>query len=107
MAIDLSCSFFDPSFQWKNVHPDGTFGFCSLLLVIDILVSVFVTHRKTYEVELDVLKAWYLIPACWCLALVAHTKYEGGETVMLRYCWSSTLLMDALTLMPQVVMMAQ
>jgi len=97
---------FDPNFQWKDVDFDVTLGCCSFLLVLDILKSVFVTHYKTYEAELDVFKAWYLIPACWATALLVRPHFESW-TFMYSYGWSSTLYMDVLALMPQVVMMAK
>merc|ERR1719359_2288392 len=97
---------FDRNLQWKDVDFDVTLGFCSFLLVLDILKSVFVTHYKTYEAELDVLKAWYLIPACWTTSLLVRPHFSTW-TFIYSCGWSSTLYMDVLALMPQVVMMAK
>merc|ERR1719201_2367992 len=55
----------DEDFQLKDLDFYVTLGFCSLLLVLDILYSIFVTHRKTYDESVDALKAWYLIPGCF------------------------------------------
>jgi len=98
--------FFNSNVQWKDLDPDVTLGFCSFLLVLDILKSIFVTHRSTYEAELDVFKAWYLIPACWTISLLVRPHFENWPFAY-GYCWSSTLYMDVLALMPQVVMMSK
>jgi hypothetical protein len=90
----------------KDADFDATLGFCSFLLVLDILKSVFWTYRKSYEAEFDILKAWYLIPACWTISLLVRPHFSNW-TFMYGYWWSSTLYMDVLALMPQVVMMAQ
>lgn len=90
----------------KDVDPDATLGICSFILVLDILKSVLWTHQKTYEAELDVLKAWYIIPVCWTMSLLVRPHFMAWS-FMFGYCWSSTLYMDVLALMPQVVMMAK
>jgi hypothetical protein len=90
----------------KDVDFDATLGICSFVLVLDILKSVFWTHRKTYEADFDILKAWYLIPVCWTISLLIRPHFSAWSFTY-GYCWSSTLYMDVLALMPQVVMMAQ
>lgn len=94
------------SFDWKDLDPDMTLGIVSFVLVLDILKSVFVTHIKTYQIELDIFKAWHLIPCCWTVSLLVRPHFRAW-TFMYGYCWSSTLYMDVLALMPQVVMMAK
>jgi len=94
------------SFEFKDLDPDMTLGCVSFLLVLDILKSVFVTHRKTYQAELDVFKAWYLIPCCWTISVLLRPHFQNW-TFTYGYCWSSTLFMDVLALMPQVVMMSK
>merc|ERR1719191_2381359 len=94
------------STQLKDVDFDVTLGFCSLVLVLDILWKIFVTHRSTYEAELDVFKAWYLIPACWSISLLIRPHFAAWP-FFFGYTWASTLNMDVLALMPQVVMMSQ
>jgi len=93
-------------FQWKDLDWDITLGWVSFVLVLDILKSVFLTHRKTYQHELDVFKAWYLIPACWTISLLVRPHFQQWS-FQYGYSWSSTLYMDVLALMPQVVMMAK
>jgi len=94
------------NFEWKDLDWDFTCGPVSLLLVLDILRSVFVTYRKTYQEEMDVLKAWYLIPVCWTVSLLVRPHFAGWS-FQFGYCWSSTLYMDVLALMPQVVMLSK
>jgi hypothetical protein len=99
-------SVFDKDFQLKDLDLDVTLGFCSFLLVLDILKSVFLTYRNTYEEELDVLKMWYLLPVCWSLSLLVRPQFEAWSFEY-AYCFASTFYMDVLALMPQVVMMAK
>jgi len=91
--------------DWKTVDFDVTLGFCSFLLVLDILRSVFIKYRSSYQVDLDVFKAWYLIPACWTVSLLVRPSFPSWPWLY-GYWWSSTLYMDVLALMPQVVMMS-
>lgn len=90
----------------KDLDPDVSLGFCSLLLVLDILRNIFITYRDTYQADLDVFKAWYLIPACWTISLLIRPHFEAWP-FLYGYSWASTLNMDVLALMPQVVMMSQ
>jgi len=107
LPIDLSEDFFKMQLnEWKDLDFDMSLGFVSFLLVLDILKKIFVTYRSTYEDQLDVLKAWYLIPACWTISLLVRPHFEGWPFYY-GYSWSSTLNMDVLALMPQVVMMSQ
>jgi hypothetical protein len=95
----------DPEFRVSNLGLDPVLGFCSSLLVLDILKSIFVTLNETYDAPLEVLKAWYLIPMCLTLASVLHVSFpEFSFTHQLL--WNCTLYMDVLALMPQVAMMA-
>jgi len=94
------------SFEWKDLDPDATLGCVSFLLVLDVLRSVFWTHRSTYQEDLDVFKAWYLIPGCWTMGLLLRPHFSGLSWFY-GYCWCSCLYMDVLALMPQVVMMSR
>jgi len=93
-------------FEWKDFDFDASFGSISLLLVLDILRSVWFTHRSSYQRELDVLNVKYLIPGCYLVALLLRPHFHGWS-VWYSYWWGSCLYMDVLALMPQVVMMAQ
>lgn len=80
----------------------------SLLLVFDIMRSVFVTHRSSYQHDLDGLKAKYLISACIVLALVLRPDFHFWKNEQWEgFWWSSCLYLDVAALMPQVFMMAR
>merc|ERR1719359_2804778 len=82
-----------------------TVGIFSWLLVLDILKDVFVTHKSTYQANLDTLKAWYLIPVCVALTLVLRPNFTFWPSHY-DYIWTFNMYMDTLALMPQVVMMS-
>jgi hypothetical protein len=94
------------NFEWKDVDFDFSFGSVSFVLVLDIVKSVWFTHRSSYQMELDVLKIQYLVPGCYFAALLVRPHFHGWTT-MYGYWWSSCLYMDVLALMPQVVMLAK
>jgi len=77
----------------------------SLLMVVDVVRSVLVTYRKSYQEDLDVLHAKYLIPSCVVLAAVLHPQFRQGT--FFSFCWTTYLYLDCLALMPQVVMMTR
>jgi hypothetical protein len=81
-------------------------GILSFLLVLDCLRSIFVTHRSSYQADLDVLHVKYLLPGCFFLAFLLRAQFLNWTTFY-SYMWSSCLYMDVLALMPQVVMMAR
>jgi len=95
-------------FSWalKDLGMDGMFTIIPLLLVCDILKSIFVKHRSSYESDLDILKAKYVIPGCIGFALILRPHFHFWTTSY-SLVWSSCLYMDVLALMPQVVMMSR
>jgi hypothetical protein len=94
------------SYAWKDLNMDGMFTIIPLLLVCDILKSIFMTHRSSYDAELDILQVKYLIPSCIGIACILrpHFHFWSASYSMV---WSSCLYMDVLALMPQVVMMSR
>jgi len=85
---------------------EASFGVVSLLLVLDCLRLIFVTHHGSYQADLDVLHVKYLLPVCFLLACFLHVQFHDWSPFY-AYIWSSCLYMDVLALMPQVVMMAR
>lgn len=85
---------------------DSSFGFFSLLLALDILWSVFATHRNSYQHDLDILNVKFLLPGCLVFAILMRPHFHTWTTTY-GYVWSSCLYMDVLALMPQVVMMSR
>lgn len=76
----------------------------SLLMVFDVLKSVFITYRSSYQEDLDILNIKFLIPACILLAVLLHPQFSRGS--MYSICWTAYLHLDVMALMPQVAMMA-
>jgi len=76
----------------------------SILIVFDILYSVFKSHKDTYQEELDVLKLKHVVPTCVGLAIVLHPHFAQGEWH--SFLWTSYLYLDVCALLPQIVMMA-
>lgn len=93
-------------FNLMEMEIEASFGVFSLLLVLDCLWSVFVTHRSSYQAHFDVLHVKYLLPGCCLLALVLRAEFRGWSPFF-AFMWTSCLYMDVLALMPQVVMMAR
>jgi len=77
----------------------------SLLMVVDVLHSISMDYRKSYQEDLDVLHVKYLIPSCVVLAAVLHPQFSQGT--WFSFCWTTYLYLDCLALMPQVVMMTR
>lgn len=77
----------------------------SLLMVVDVVRSVLVTFRKSYQEDLDVMHVKYLVPSCVVLAGVIHPHFSQGSGF--SFCWTTYLYLDCLALMPQVVMMTR
>merc|ERR1719428_265890 len=94
------------SYALKDLNMDGMFTIIPLLLVCDTLKCIFVSHRSSYEAELDILHAKHLIPGCICAALILRPHFQAWTTSY-SLVWSSCLYMDVLALMPQVVMMSR
>merc|ERR1719335_32512 len=96
-----------PPFSWDALKEWAwaVVSFLSILMVIDIVRSVFITHRSSYQADFDVFKIKYLIPACLLLAGLVHPDLQEGP--LYSYCWTSCLYLDVMALMPQVVMMSK
>lgn len=77
-----------------------------LILALDIVNSIFRTRHITYDAELDILKVWYLMPACLIFALVVRPNWVDS-TDLYNYAVGFIMYVDAIALMPQVVMMAK
>jgi len=94
------------SFHLNELELEASFGIFSLLIVLDCVRSVFVTHRSSYQEDLDVLHVKYLIPGCFLLAALLRADFRRWSALY-GYMWTSCLYMDVLALLPQVVMMAR
>merc|ERR1719388_286195 len=90
----------------EEVTCEVTIGIFSFLLVLDILRAIFVTHKSTYQSDLDALKAWYLIPACCFFTPLLHPNL-AYYSWQYDYVWTFNAFLDMVALMPQVVMMSR
>lgn len=75
----------------------------SLLLVMQLLYCCQVTHKATYQYQLDVFDPWScLIPACVVLAIFVHGDLDASP--LFDIAWTISLNVDAFSLVPQLVM---
>jgi hypothetical protein len=93
------------SLKYLDMWAVETLSLTSLIFVLDILRSVYVTYKDSYQQDCDVLHVKYLIPSCIFLAIVLHPSFEEGTWY--SFCWTACLYLDVMALMPQVVMMGR
>lgn len=91
----------------RDIPCELSVGIFSFLLVLDILKAVFMTHRNTYQSDLDAMKVWYLIPVCCALTPLLHPNLGYYPSWWYDYVWTLNALMDMVALMPQVMMMSR
>jgi len=77
----------------------------SVILAFEASWSILRKHRETYQENLDSLKAWYLLPGCAMLAVPLHPIYPEGHVHSI--IWAIYMYLDAIALLPQIVMMAR
>lgn len=82
-----------------------TLQLSSVILCVNVTWMVFVTYRKTYDAELDVLSVKHLVPGCTLFALVIHPMFAQGW--FYSFSWAVSFYIDVLALLPQVVMMSR
>jgi len=98
-----------PDLRWEALDEwtVKAMSLASLLMVFDVLRSVFVTYQSTYQKDLDVMEIKYLIPGCLVFAAILHPDLTLWGGVFYSFSWTSCLYLDVMALMPQVVMMAK
>jgi len=77
----------------------------SLALCLNVTWMVFMTYRKSYDEELDVLSVKHLVPGCFLAAVVIHPSFSQGWVY--SFSWTASFYIDVLALLPQVVMMSR
>eukprot|EP00929_Paragymnodinium_shiwhaense_P064993 TRINITY_DN3262_c0_g2_i2.p1 TRINITY_DN3262_c0_g2~~TRINITY_DN3262_c0_g2_i2.p1 ORF type:complete len:322 (-),score=87.71 TRINITY_DN3262_c0_g2_i2:98-1063(-) len=96
-----------PSLEWSSLD----FWLTTILQMPQIVLTgavlylIYGVHRRSYQEELDVLKAWQMIPACILLSLPLHPFFRDG--FVFSYEFGCYMWLDVLALLPQVIMMAQ
>lgn len=75
----------------------------SLLLVCQLLYCCQVTHKSTYQYQLDAFDPWSaLIPACVVLAIAVHGDLDASP--LFDIAWTISLNVDMFSLLPQLLM---
>jgi len=72
----------------------------SLLLVLQILFSVFVAHKQSYQCDMDTLDLRNLIMVAVVLAIVIHPSLNAWTPF--DVLWTIHLYVDALAMLPQL-----
>jgi hypothetical protein len=75
----------------------------SLLMVMQLLFSINITHRSTYQHMLDTVEMWRAIPGCILLAIFVHGDLNAHP--LFDTLWTVSLNLDAIALIPQLVML--
>jgi len=78
-------------------------AFVALLMVFDVLYSIFGRYKKTYQEDLDVLSVKYLIPGAFFGALLIRPSFVEGSWY--SYSLAANMYLDTMALMPQIFMM--
>merc|ERR1712224_657888 len=58
----------------------------STMLVFNVLWSIFVTYRSSYQSDLDVLRIKYLLPGCVLFAIPVHPILR--KSYVYNYTWT-------------------
>merc|ERR1719265_2534725 len=77
----------------------------SFALCLNVTWMVFITYRKSYDEEMDVMSVKHLVPGCFILSLVIHPSFQQGW--LYSFTWTVSFYIDVLALLPQVVMMSR
>lgn len=77
----------------------------SLLVVLKLLYCIHVSHRSTYQAQLDTVEMWRCIPACVMLAIFVHG--DLNDSPVFDTIWTASLNLDTLALIPQLWMVYQ
>lgn len=110
-AVWLSCRIGSAYLLGKRLPRKSNNGFVngadamSLLVVLGLLLCAFRRQRATSLVQADTFNAWLLLAIAAGLALVVRLQMS------LRYVddvlWSFSLYLDAVAMLPQLLMVAQ
>jgi len=74
----------------------------SLVLVLQLLYCIHVTHSKTYQADMDDFDHISILPACVALAIFIHAN--ANENPILDFAWYLSLNIDTVALLPQLLM---
>jgi len=77
----------------------------SLVIVLSLVYSMHRTHKDTYQAEQDTLPIYNMVPGCLLLALCLHGNLHGNRFWDVLWCMS--LMMDTITMLPQLWMLTK
>jgi len=77
----------------------------SLLLTLQLLYCIHVTHRSTYQAKLDTVEMWRTLPACVLVATFVHG--DLNDSPFFDVVWTVSLVVDTVALIPQLWMVYQ
>eukprot|EP00929_Paragymnodinium_shiwhaense_P064989 TRINITY_DN3262_c0_g1_i1.p1 TRINITY_DN3262_c0_g1~~TRINITY_DN3262_c0_g1_i1.p1 ORF type:complete len:340 (-),score=68.15 TRINITY_DN3262_c0_g1_i1:309-1274(-) len=94
-------------FQWSALDDWLTtiLQMPQIFLTGAVLRLIYGVHRHSYQEDLDVVKAWFIVPACVLLSLPLHPFFREG--FVFSYEFACYMWLDVLALLPQVIMMAR
>lgn len=72
----------------------------SLMMCLQLLYWVTVTHKATYQKQLDAVEMWRAVPACVLLAVFVHGDLNNSP--LFDVLWTVSLNLDTVALIPQL-----
>eukprot|EP00929_Paragymnodinium_shiwhaense_P064994 TRINITY_DN3262_c0_g2_i3.p1 TRINITY_DN3262_c0_g2~~TRINITY_DN3262_c0_g2_i3.p1 ORF type:complete len:322 (-),score=79.70 TRINITY_DN3262_c0_g2_i3:86-1051(-) len=96
-----------PPLQWSSLDDWLTtiLQMPQIFLTGAVLHLIYGVHRRSYQEDLDVVKAWQIVPACILLSVPLHPFFQSG--FVFSYEFGCYMWLDVLALLPQVIMMAR
>jgi len=79
-----------------------TMDIFSLLMCLHLVFCLSVTHKSTYQAQIDSVEMWRCVPACVLLALFVHG--DLNESPVFDVLWTVSLNLDTVCLIPQLWM---
>jgi len=74
----------------------------SLVMCLQLMYCILVTHRSSYQEQIDTVEMWRAVPACVLLATFVHG--DLNDSPFFDIVWTVSLNLDALALIPQLWM---
>lgn len=79
-----------------------TMDIMSLMMCLQLLYCIMVTHKSSYQEQLDTVEMWRAIPACVLLAIFVHG--DLNDSPVFDIIWTVSLNLDTVALIPQLWM---
>lgn len=75
----------------------------SLLMCLQLLYCIHITHRSTYQADIDTVEIWRAIPACVLVAIFIHG--DLNDSPFFDTVWTTSLTLDTVAMIPQLWML--